>query len=527
MAETLPSRILHHPDADAIGDAYRALPQPGIVRASCVPAALAATLAALERAGFVAIELNRATLGEADLDLRAYKAKAGPCYETGRRVRYCGAALAALDDDDHLIFADMRVCEKTAGVYGLPPYAGRLTVSPADPALLARLADAPVPFDCNTYERDLAILRERLAPAPPPDAPRRAVLYPGPCRALILADGSVLRRGQATLLTVDAAATVIAGDGAVAVDGLPGFTAVPAVDLRTALATEGSACLLGELTLADTWSPVERPLDLAALDHLPSALRDRLQAMIDRGDRQVVLTGTNPTDKFGCCPSDEVGAAQRLVQAGILAAWQKPAPPGSCPVTIFAVAGEITVIDGRPVFTIDAGRRAMIAARLRNPAGPGPARDLIRWLLLIFVIAALVAGTVKLLRSPHRGPPIGEVLGVAAGETVDVLVLFHQSRRCDLCRALEAGARAALRGEVASQVDAGRLRLELIATDAPGREHLQYTAAGFTTGLVLFRFTAGAASGEFRLDATLTHAHDPDALRRSIEDALTGAPGRD
>jgi hypothetical protein len=155
-------------------------------------------LAELEAAGFFGMRIEHPGVAGSVARVTANKGKDGPpCYDTGRTARYTGSASAALDDAGHLLFGDMRVCEKTAQMYASEPYCGLVRVSEAAPQLLARLRTSPAPFDCDSFEADAAKLGKRLAAQTAAPAETVPVLYAGPFRLLVLPDGSMLHRGRA------------------------------------------------------------------------------------------------------------------------------------------------------------------------------------------------------------------------------------------------------------------------------------------------------------------------------------------
>ena len=187
---------LSEPAAAGVRDAFAALPRRGCLECICRWERRLEILAALEESGAFAIRLEPAD-GFAAVRVVALKGKSGPCYDTGRRATYGGDAAAVLDDDRHLIVGTIRVCEKTGGLYALWPYRDVLNVTEADPKLLARLEIDPVPFDCNTFDADSQRLLAQIEHRSPTADLRVPVVYPGPFRALVLADGSVVRRGVA------------------------------------------------------------------------------------------------------------------------------------------------------------------------------------------------------------------------------------------------------------------------------------------------------------------------------------------
>ncbi len=87
-------------------------------------------------------------------------------------------------------------------------------------------------------------------------------------------------------------------------------------------------------------------------------LRARIAAVIERGDPYFLLTGSDPDATGGCCPATEVGQANRLVEAGLLARWMPPSVAHACPCTFYAFAGEIVPGEPKPSFVVQQERRA-------------------------------------------------------------------------------------------------------------------------------------------------------------------------
>ncbi len=367
--EAAPLR-LDSPAPERVRAAYQELPERGALEIRCRPGERAALLRAAEAAGFFGMRLDEA-------GLRAWKGKAGPCFETGRDAAYRGSAAAALDDDGHLLFGRLRLCEKTAELYRSPAYAGLVEVSEGSPALLARLGKDPAPFDCDTFERDAAALASTLV-ATTDSGGKSAVYYPGPFRMLILRDGTILKRGEQVLVERGAAEALVARDGA-----LPAPGGATAPNYLTLFRERGAACLLEGAAVSSAGTAP----DLVSLGAAPLKLRRRLVRLIERGDDYFILSGSDPAQADGCCPSDDVGAAQVLVRAGVLAAVTASAD-AACPATIFAFAGELRLKDGRPEFSRNAPLREQALAYLRSGAGLLP-RVLLR--ALLFLLLALGA----------------------------------------------------------------------------------------------------------------------------------------
>ena len=369
---------LDEPDEPRIRDAFREMPKRGTIEVLCAWQSVSRTARALGAAGFIAVE---AAPDGRRVRLTALKGKAGACYETGRSATYLGAAAAALDDDGHLIFGAMRVCEKTGGLYTLPPYRGLIAVSPPDATMLARLDSDPLPFDCNTFERDAVALAARLQDRGPDRPPAVPVIYAGPFRLLILADGSMLPRCVPVLIAESQRRRLVDRERLldVAADLADDTRSADSFPVR--YAGEGAICLLETATtapaaLASAPRPEEvlPPPDLTALAALSPAMRRRLQTTIERGDPYFILSGSDPRDADGCCPSEDVGEANLLVEAGILARHRPPAHPDACTTTVYAFAAEISEKEpGGPAFAPRTHLRRQVADALARCGRRGPA----------------------------------------------------------------------------------------------------------------------------------------------------------
>lgn len=378
LAKTL---TLASPKPGDLQNAYRGLSARGSVTITGAPAEIPDLLLAAEQAGFFGMRAAGTTI-------TAHKGKEGPCHDTGRSARYRGAAAGVLDDDNHLISGTLRVCEKTGRLYSSEAYRGLLDVTDPDPALLARLDKDPAPFDCDTFEADAKALAAKLSSAPA-GGERIPVFYPGPFKLLILSDGTMVRRGRLVRLPAAQARELEQKDGASL--NLPG-TPVDPPNFAELYRERGAACLL---SLDESARPA-RKADLDALDELQDAMKRRLQAVIARGEEYFILTGSDPAQKDGCCPSNDVGLANKLVDSGILEARGELAN-SDCPVTLYAFASEVRPGAGKPVFVRNEPLRAAVRERLEK--GPRlSSKALIRLALVAVLALALATMGVALYR---------------------------------------------------------------------------------------------------------------------------------
>jgi hypothetical protein len=233
---------LSEPAKAEVREAFTALPAQGCVEAVCRWERRMDVLSALEESGAIAIRFEPTAVFDKVL-VSGLKVLQGRCYDTGRRAVHLGGAAATLDDDRHLIVGNIRVCEKTAGRYMLWPYRGALSVTEASPDLLARLASDPVPFDCDTFDADSERLVSVVSGIRAGDGAYVAAVYPGPFRALVLSDGSVVRRGVASL----AGEAQIAQNGLLRLPSILAHEAGPCENYASAFREQGADFILKPL----------------------------------------------------------------------------------------------------------------------------------------------------------------------------------------------------------------------------------------------------------------------------------------
>ncbi|HXX95256.1 MAG TPA: hypothetical protein VEN81_16660 [Planctomycetota bacterium] len=355
-------------------EAYRGLSSQGSIQIPCPPGEILQVLAAAEKAGFHGLRVENG-------GITAWKGKAGPCYDTGRTAAYHGSAAAALDDDRHLLFDRHRICEKTARIYEAAPYRPWIDVSEPDPALLQALDVHPRPFDCDSFQVDVEALAGKL-PGSPSEGPSVAIFYPGPFKSLILRDGTLLPRGRWIRVPADAARALVEKDGARTGGDTSAEEPAHFVQL---IRSKGAAGLFEEWRES---RKAPRPPDLRTLADASDPMRHRLQAMIERKDPYFILTGSDPSQKDGCCPSTEVGEANGLVRSGVLETLEGPGN-ASCPVTIYAFVGEI-VPGNAPEFRANGPLRASVLEAIREGRRLTP-RIALRAGLVLFALASLLA----------------------------------------------------------------------------------------------------------------------------------------
>ncbi|MCK4989988.1 MAG: hypothetical protein KAS29_05860 [Bacteroidales bacterium] len=476
---------LQDPDEFALENAFRSLPRVGEIILETSLSKLSFQLELLEQVGFAGMEIMAFGSAEEKITIRACKGKQGTCFNTGISARYQGAALAALDDDHHLLLAgeDMPVCEKTATLYSLSVYRNHINCSDADVGLIEKLQTNPALFDCDNFELSqdklFAMVREKN-----PLGEYTDLFYPGPFKLLVLEDGTIVHRGRINKVPVQKAKKLIKGDGLFDFDRQADGQHESFTELYKA---EGPRCLLRKsqhhvITNRDHVS------DLSTLSTISRDLRDRMLQTIESKKDYFILTGSNREDEYGCCPSDEVTMADSFARDGILSASREPATAEACPVTIYAFRNEITSMDGSLQFSQDQNFRDEVRNRLKKN-NPGLLKVLTRLALFIFVAVTIMLAVIRISGpfSPLQNNGLYTRLEVSRPNST-VLVLFHYSQRCDQCLAMERYSREVLRDDFPIMMQKKQILFRQVLMDLPENRSMIDRFDLVTSTLVIIRF---------------------------------------
>ena len=539
---------LENPDDGTVRDAFTRLPKRGSIEVRCRWERRLELQRILMDMGAFAIRL--CPLADfAEVQITALKGKVGACFETGRGATYAGAALAVMDDDHHLIVGTIRVCEKTGGLYTLPPYHRLLTVTEGDAALLERLETDPILFDCNTFEPDAERLATQAFVPGTSSELTTPVYYPGPFSLVVLRDGAILRRGQCTQIATSLVKDLQDRDDLLVVPPIRTQEADRPINYPTAFRSLGAGCLLST-AVTTTASPAtvlgetsDAPLSKQALAGLHSTsdeLRKRLLRLIEGSEPYFILTGSDPKDALGCCPNTQVGEANRLVDVGLLASYRENAAADSCTTTIYAFAGEITVrnnhpfeaAQGRPEFTVNATTRRDAAAVLtRTKRRLRVRQTVLKGVLLLLAGASLaIAGRTALAPFLPARSGFDTALVKALNVTADThrlfVCLFHGRDTCTACETMGRLCRQTIETDFAPLTRSGLVVFREIAYDEPGNRPIKDRLGLFSSTVGLVRYDHGKPQAVRMLtEATWILGTDDAAfvrmLRESIQNALS------
>jgi hypothetical protein len=453
--------FLQDPDELSIDHAYRSMSRLGNVTVSIKADALRTALKNLEKTGFVGMTIAKFTAGDPIRKIQAFKGKHGPCFDKGQEVIYHGAASAALDDDHHLFIKSepLPVCEKTALVMTLPPY--KSLVRCKDPAQPDSV-DNPVNFKYDHMVEDQEKLLKRVEPIPR-SGKRIPLFYPGPFRLLILGDGTIIHRGKVTSIPESESAELMKKDGFFRANDQPeGENEFFQEEYDRA----GIKWMYDDFEIGEkSAQPVAT--DFSALSGISVKMKERLFKMLGKKQGYFLLTGSDPADRLGCCPSDEVGEANRLVQAGILESYAQAGSVNSCPVTFYAFKEEIKLDKKEIKFAINTGFREEVLINLNEP--PRKAiKNSIKWILLIFVLISVLYGIYRLAMNPLpvQTKNFYERLASENGDRIFVL-LFHYHKRCYQCLNMEKFTADVLHKDFQDELKDQRIEFKLIDMDLP------------------------------------------------------------
>jgi len=476
---------LVNPDVPALQNAYRTLLRAGDIDVRTGSGKMSDTLRSMESTGFVGMKIEYINPSSGSVDIRAYKGKNGPCYNTGKVALYHGAALAILDDDNHLLFSDkkIRICEKTAKIYNLPPYEKLIKCSDGDPLLMAKLDDIPEIFDCNSFEDDSEELFQMISKREKEEE-AEDLFYPGPFRLLILKDGRIIKRGQVSRIPKSDVKQLMAKDGLFRIGDKE---ASPTLFFNELYSANGSMCLLDNLLTSELTEP-EREADFTQLRRISPELKEHLLRLIEKNKKYFLLTGSDLSDISGCCPSEIVTEANRLAKAGILDSNTTPETEETCPVTIYAFINEIKNVDNELQFNIDYEFRERVH-KIIHDKKDYTLRVIAKWILLAFIALSITIALIKFFEtsSPSSGLNLYEQLA-PGNVNQQYVLLFHNSERCSQCLRMEKFTNDVLNEDFNGLIAEKKLQFRLITMDTPDNLNLVKRFNIFTTTLVFVQF---------------------------------------
>ncbi len=231
-------------------------------------------------------------------------------------------------------------------------------------------------------------------------------------------------------------------------------------------------------------------LDYKILDEMPSEMKHRLLLLIESHSEYFTLTGSDPLDLSGCCPSDGVRAANRLVEAGVLQVVQSKSAQNSCPVNIYAFSGEIKGDCSEPEFSINQEFRQKIERYLtKNKSKKRLEQSVLRWSLLLFVALSLGVFARTLWNNHISTKPLTKIdlsKEFALPFQEGLLILqFHRTQRCKFCTNMENHTRETLNTYFLEDIRDKKIVFRTVDMEQPKYKSLIKKYNIFTSSIVL------------------------------------------
>ena len=470
---------MQDPDELSIDHAYRSMPKLGNITLSVPEDRLQITLKNLEKTGFVGMTIATFSSETPARKIRAFKGKHGPCYDKGEKAVYLGEAAAALDDDHHLLLQSqpLPVCEKTSKVLALPPYEQLIRCIDPDQKISP---DQPEYFKYDHMEDDQEkLLKQTGEPSGHKD--RLPLFYPGPFRLLVLSDGTIVRRGKVSNIPDSEARKLMKKDGLFRIDDQAGEKNE---FYQEEYAKSGTKWMFDDFVVGEkSIQPVNT--DYTGLSGITAKMKERLLQMIEKQKGYFLLSGSDPADRLGCCPSDDVAEANRLVRAGILESCAQADYVNSCPVTFYAFKGEVRSDSEEIEFELNPQFREEVLQKL-SVKPPRKIKNVAKWVLLAFVIISVFFGIYSMMMNSDRVhvKSFFERLSAEEGDQTLVL-LFHYHKRCYQCQNMEKYTRDVLQDDFLKEISDNQLVFKLIDMDL--RENRQAVKEfGFISPMIMF-----------------------------------------
>ncbi len=508
--------FLMNPSFLELDDAYRGMLKHGHIEIKA--SNLQHVLQDMEKIGFVAIEIVNIAEGQTAWTIRASKGKHGPCKFTGSYTAYKGVALAALDDDLHLMPVNqfIEVCDKTHAVHILSAYKGLIEDSSSSDSAADQLAKN-AESDQGDFDSILGKIYKDLKDVNPNLENRKMLFYPGPFRLLILRDGTIVRRGKWNAVPSEMADHLVKKEGLISAKSAKERKPVFLQDQYKQL---GASALMDELKLEQQES-IEYSIDLKSLDHISKALKERLLKLLDENKKYFVLVGSDLSDELGCCPSEEVTEANRLVKSGILSAYSEPDQGEACPLTFYGVKGEMTLTDTGLEVDFNDRFRKQIRNRLNKTKSKS--RLWIKWVLIAFVVISTLLAVRRCYQQqsvPTMDISYENLLPVESGQLQ--LVLFHNEKRCHQCLTMEAMVDELIADEFSDEIKQGALAFKTIAIDDPVNQPLVNQLGIFAATLVFMEFDGETLTYARVLTKGVELYRDEAAFKNYLRDELSG-----
>lgn len=385
------------------------------------------SLLLLEDIGFIGIEIYPNPYREGCVYVTCFKGKHGPCYDVEISVEYKGPFNAVMDDDQHLYIKGDKVpvCEKTYLILKQKTYE-KSFIFYDDEYLKNNENESKKLFDCDTLEeatekilKSVKVIDESVVNVD------KEYLYIGPYFLAILENGEVLRRGYVNMISVRQ------------IEVLPSTITIQNLK-KLKLNKISKEMIYNKDTLslkknerivldADTFN-------LDVLKSISETLKKKLLDAITKEKDYFVITGSDPADEYGCCPSELVSEAFFLNRNGVLSYLKDASSNGVCPIHCFAFHNEITLNSlSEPVYKLNENFRKSVKKRLSQK---NLFLNIFKIILILFCFFTITFAIVTRIKSSsYESYDFDDIL-VNSNEK-QVFILFYQTKKCEQCVNME------------------------------------------------------------------------------------------
>jgi hypothetical protein len=281
--------------------------------------------------------------------------------------------------------------------------------------------DKLVLFDCDNFNELNYELKNQISNVEKGE--NKNFMYPGPYKIVIFEDGSVLRRGAYSTINKKWWNDCLSL-------GCKEINSENHTDIKY-YEPNMIAATLGEDEGIEKEIQIEQKdeYDLSSLNNLSQSIKGRLKKMIELNHEYLILTGSDPIDEFGCCPSQDVGYANRLAESGVLSKKNDRNNHEDCPINTYAFRDEINQNSQK----INDAFRMKVLDKLNNKS---KGLSIIKVLLLSVIVLSILLSIAKEFLESENDILLKNIIPDTSGTSYH-LILLHANERCEMCLNME------------------------------------------------------------------------------------------
>jgi len=419
---------LDNPNKETLQQQYRQLKRFESLTVYCEAEKLNTMLQDCETIGFIALTISLPKLQNKLIEITCTKAKNGPCYDEGQKASYIGSSIAVLDDDAHFLFPHeyIPVCLKTKEIYTSNYYSGKISIKNNPNFKPSEFG--PLPFDCDDFDAAIQRLISSNLKEIKTDKVQ-SIFYPGPFKAIFTSCGYLIRRGQWLEVPKELAKALCREEGAIQEN----YPSEPAPKFKAFIQEYGAPALLN-LPIQNKKIESNSSFNIRSLDGISESLKLKLLHCIEIDSDNFIITGSDPQNEFGCCPSEDVGHANQLVHSGILDRLSHDNHQDQCPIQLYTFKDEASINGNSYRYQKNTTLRTLIQQNLE----PSLSTKIMRWALISFIIFSIGFSLFK-IAAPKQTGSQKQLSDIVTESNIkkNGFVLFHLPKRCEMCLKME------------------------------------------------------------------------------------------